>query len=54
MSRSALGSTPVHRAGELVVSSGIFLQLQLAHERDALGSIVWRSAATALQRPAEQ
>ena len=37
MSRSALGSAPVHRAGELIVSSGIFLQLLLARERDAVG-----------------
>jgi hypothetical protein len=37
MSRSALDSATVHRAGELVVSSGIFLQLLLARERDALG-----------------
>src|SRR6266478_3958596 len=36
MSRSALGSAPVHRAGELIVSSRIFLQLQLTQERDAL------------------
>ena len=37
MSRSALGSAPVHCAGELIVSSRICLQLQLTHERDALG-----------------
>ena len=36
MSRSALGSAPVHLAGELIVSSRICLQLQLTHERDAL------------------
>ena len=34
MSRSALGSAPVHRAGELIVSSRICLQLLLARERD--------------------
>jgi hypothetical protein len=54
MSRSALGSAPVHRAGELIVSSGIFLQLLLDRERDPLESIVWDSGATALQRPVEQ
>ena len=42
-------------AGEPVVEFGIFLQLQFAHERDASGKDrLARSAATALQRPAEQ
>jgi len=35
MSRSALGSAPVQRAGEPIVSSRICLQLLLARERDA-------------------